>query len=79
MIDFNSLKKPDASNRPTDPKEIFKRRPSGDGVANDLWRGQAEALDGWFKDQKDETLSRSRPDAGRVVFNLDGYGAFCGE
>jgi hypothetical protein len=56
MIDFNNLRKPDARTTPTDPREIFKRRPSGEGVANDLWRGQAEALEGWFKDQKDETL-----------------------
>lgn len=39
MIDFNNLKKPDARTRPTDPREIFKRRPSGEGVANDLWQG----------------------------------------
>jgi hypothetical protein len=48
VIDFNNLRKPDARTNPTDPREIFKRRPSGEGVANDLWRGQAEALEGWF-------------------------------
>ena len=70
MIDFNNLKKPDARARPTDPREIFKRRPSGEGVANDLWRGQAEALEEWFKDQKDETLILLNTGAGKTIIGL---------
>jgi superfamily II DNA or RNA helicase len=70
MIDFNNLKKPDARARPTDPREIFKRRPSGEGVANDLWRGQAEALEGWFNDQKDETLILLNTGAGKTIIGL---------
>src|SRR6266403_942333 len=70
MIDFNNLKKPDARTRPTDPREIFKRRPSGEGVANDLWRGQAEALEGWFKDQKDETLILLNTGARKTIIGL---------
>ncbi|MEH2491404.1 DEAD/DEAH box helicase family protein [Bradyrhizobium sp. AZCC 2230] len=70
MIDFNNLRKPDARTTPTDPREIFKRRPSGEGVANDLWRGQAEALEGWFKDQKDETLILLNTGAGKTIIGL---------
>ncbi|MBA2398981.1 MAG: DEAD/DEAH box helicase family protein [Bradyrhizobium sp.] len=70
MIDFNNLRKPDARTSPTDPREIFKRRPSGEGVANDLWRGQAEALEGWFKDQKDETLILLNTGAGKTIIGL---------
>jgi hypothetical protein len=70
MIDFNSLKKPDIKARPTDPREIFKRRPSGEGVANDLWRGQAEALEGWYKNPKDETLVLLNTGAGKTIIGL---------
>jgi hypothetical protein len=49
MIDFGSFRKIDQRGRPTDPREIFKRRPSGEGAANDLWQGQAEALEAWFR------------------------------
>ncbi|HEX5507606.1 MAG TPA: DEAD/DEAH box helicase family protein [Pseudolabrys sp.] len=70
MIDFDNLKKPDRRTSPTDPREIFKRRPSGEGVANDLWRGQAEALEAWFNDQKDETLILLNTGAGKTIIGL---------
>lgn len=70
MIDFGSLKKPDAKARPTDPRDIFKRRPSGEGAANDLWQGQAEALEAWYKAQKDETLVLLNTGAGKTIIGL---------
>jgi hypothetical protein len=70
VIDFNSLNKPDKRTRPTDPREIFKRRPSGEGAANDLWQGQAEALEGWFKQQRDETLILLNTGAGKTIIGL---------
>lgn len=70
MIDFGSLKKPDVKSKSTDPKEIFKRRPSGEGAANDLWQGQAEALDAWFKAKADETLVLLNTGAGKTIIGL---------
>ncbi|WP_420131565.1 DEAD/DEAH box helicase family protein [Rhodopseudomonas sp.] len=70
MIDFNKLKKPAPKTRSSDPREIFKRRPSGEGVANDLWRGQDEALEKWFHDQKDQTLILLNTGAGKTIIGL---------
>ena len=70
MIDFGNFRKPDQSNRPVDPREIFKRRPSGEGAANDLWQGQAEALDAWFKGAKQDTLILLNTGAGKTIIGL---------
>jgi hypothetical protein len=70
MIDFGSLKKPDVKARPTDPREIFRKRPSGEGAANDLWQGQAEALDKWYKAKADETLVLLNTGAGKTIIGL---------
>jgi replicative superfamily II helicase len=70
MIDFGSLKKPDSKTRPVDPREIFKRRPSGEGAANDLWQGQAEALEAWFKSKAEETLILLNTGAGKTIIGL---------
>lgn len=70
MIDFGNFRKPDQRTRPTDPREIFKRRPSGDGAANDLWRGQAEALGTWFEKKRDETLIQLNTGAGKTIIGL---------
>jgi replicative superfamily II helicase len=70
MIDFGTFKKPDVKARPTDPREIFKRRPSGEGAANDLWQGQAEALDKWYKAKADETLILLNTGAGKTIIGL---------
>ena len=70
MIDFTSLRKPDQKNRPTDPREIFKRRPSGEGAANDLWQGQAEALTKWFDGEKRDSLILLNTGAGKTIIGL---------
>src|SRR5260370_42687065 len=70
MIDFASFRKPDQKGRPGDPREIFKRRPSGEGAANDLWQGQAEALGSWFDHEKNETLILLNTGAGKTIIGL---------
>ena len=70
MIDFGNFRRPDQKGRPTDPREIFKRRPSGEGQANDLWQGQAEALGAWFEQKKDETLILLNTGAGKTIIGL---------
>jgi Superfamily II helicase len=47
MIDFNKLSRPKANSAPTDPLEIFARTPNLSNAPNDLWKGQAEALQHW--------------------------------
>jgi len=70
MIDFGTFRKPDQKNRPADPRDIFKRRPSGEGAANDLWQGQAEALETWFEGTKEETLILLNTGAGKTIIGL---------
>jgi hypothetical protein len=70
MIDFGSFRTPDKKNRPADPREIFKRRPSGEGAANDLWQGQAEALEKWFVGDQQETLILLNTGAGKTIIGL---------
>src|SRR4029079_7480077 len=70
MIDFSNFGKPDKKNSPADPREIFKRRPSGEGAANDLWRGQAEALGKWFEGASNETLVLLSTGAGKTIIGL---------
>jgi type III restriction/modification enzyme restriction subunit/RAD3-like DEAD/DEAH box helicase len=70
MIDFSNFGKPDQKNRPTDPREIFKRRPSGEGAANDLWQGQAEALSIWFDGDKSDSLILLNTGAGKTIIGL---------
>jgi hypothetical protein len=70
MIDFGQFRKPDQRGRPTDPREIFKRRPSGEGAANDLWQGQAEALGSWFEKRANETLILLNTGAGKTIIGL---------
>jgi replicative superfamily II helicase len=70
MIDFGSLRRIDQKGRPTDPREIFKRRPSGEGAANDLWQGQAEALGKWFSGEHQESLILLNTGAGKTIIGL---------
>ena len=70
MIDFGSFRKPDQRIQSADPREIFKRRPSGEGAANDLWRGQAEALTDWFSGGRSDTLILLNTGAGKTIIGL---------
>ena len=70
MIDFGNFRKPDQKTQSTDPRDIFKRRPSGEGAANDLWQGQAEALARWFDGSKPDTLIQLNTGAGKTIIGL---------
>jgi hypothetical protein len=41
---------------PIHPIEIFEKLPSLPGSPNDLWRGQAEALNGWHDARTEEDV-----------------------
>jgi hypothetical protein len=47
LIDFNKLARPKGNIAPTDPLEIFSKTPNLKNAPNDLWKGQAEALQKW--------------------------------
>jgi superfamily II DNA or RNA helicase len=73
-FDFTSLGKIGAKKEkvPTDPIQIFERRPSIEGGFDDLWRGQAEALEDWNKNHRntDDTLITLNTGAGKTVVGL---------
>ncbi|MDP9590490.1 UNVERIFIED_ORG: hypothetical protein J2W19_003049 [Shinella zoogloeoides] len=54
MIDFNKLARPKGSNAPIDPLEIFAKTPNLKNAPNDLWKGQAEALEQWHASRKND-------------------------
>jgi hypothetical protein len=54
MIDFNKLSRPKTSAAPTDPLEIFAKTPNLKDAPNDLWKGQAEALQRWHSDRDND-------------------------
>ncbi|RVO78946.1 helicase [Sinorhizobium medicae] len=54
MIDFNKLSRPKTNAAPTDPVEIFAKTPNLSNAPNDLWKGQAEALQRWHQDRAKE-------------------------
>ncbi|GLU28014.1 DEAD/DEAH box helicase family protein [Brucella sp. NBRC 12950] len=58
MIDFNKLSRPKTNSAPTDPLEIFARTPNLSNAPNDLWKGQAEALQRWHlaRDKHDSAV-----------------------
>ncbi|RVO40422.1 helicase [Sinorhizobium meliloti] len=58
MIDFNKMSRPKANSAPTDPLEIFARTPNLSNAPNDLWKGQAEALQRWHlaRDKQDNAV-----------------------
>ena len=51
-MSFSSIPQLTAKPPPTDPLEVFARRPSLAGTPNDLWGGQREALLAWVKERK---------------------------
>ncbi|MGV8939857.1 MAG: hypothetical protein ACOH2J_22295, partial [Allorhizobium sp.] len=54
MIDFNKLSRPNTNAAPTDPLEIFAKTPNLSNAPNDLWKGQAQALQRWHQDRAKE-------------------------
>ena len=70
MINFGDFRKPEQRSRPNDPRDIFRRRPAGEGAANDLWQGQAEALGRWYENRKDDSLILLNTGAGKTIIGL---------
>ena len=51
-MSFSNIPQISAKPPPSDPFEVFARRPSLAGTPNDLWGGQRDALQSWVKDRK---------------------------
>ena len=51
-MSFSDIPKLSSKPAPSDPFEIFSRRPSLPGTPNDLWGGQRDALQDWVKSRK---------------------------
>ncbi|WP_265517055.1 DEAD/DEAH box helicase family protein [Nitratireductor luteus] len=69
-FDFGGLDKPKAGAKATNPREIFRNRPSGKAKIKELWQGQAQALDEWFKDPKKDTLISMYTGAGKTLVGV---------
>ena len=70
LVDFTKFSKPAAQPKPTDPRDIFRLRPAGDDVANDLWQGQAEALKDWYEKKPQNKLILLNTGAGKTYVGL---------
>jgi replicative superfamily II helicase len=55
VVDFKKLRKAKAKPKPINPREIFNALPKPLGI-NDLYAGQAEALDNWFAGRTDKEV-----------------------
>lgn len=54
MMDFDKLARPKGVVAPTDPLEIFAKTPNLKDAPNDLWKGQAHALQAWHRNREAE-------------------------
>lgn len=66
-FDFGGLEKPKAGAKPTNPREIFRARPSGKSKIKELWQGQAKALDDWYVKPDRNTLISMYTGAGKTL------------
>ena len=70
-MDFSKLGSVTKSSAPVNPIKIFETLPSREGVPNDLWRGQAEALSDWYKNKdKQDILISLNTGAGKTIVGL---------
>lgn len=71
MVDFSKLTRPKASSSPINPIEIFKKTPNLGQAPNDLWKGQAEALQQWHDARKkDDNLIIFNTGAGKSIVGV---------
>jgi len=71
MVDFSKLTRPKASSSPINPIEIFKKTPNLGQAPNDLWKGQAEALQQWHDARKkDDNLIILNTGAGKSIVGI---------
>jgi hypothetical protein len=70
-MDFSKLSVPSASKPPIDPIKIFERLPRLPEAPNDLWRGQAAALEEWHAARtRHDILVGLNTGAGKTVVGL---------
>lgn len=71
MIDFNKLSRPKTNAAPLDPLEIFAKTPNLSNAPNDLWKGQAEALERWHKNRnRDDNAILLNTGAGKSIVGV---------
>lgn len=70
VFDFGGLDKPKVGAKATSPRDIFRNRPSGKAKVKELWQGQAQALDEWFKNPKVDTLISMYTGAGKTLVGV---------
>lgn len=70
VFDFGGLDKPKARVASANPRDIFRSRPSGKAKIKELWQGQAQALDDWFKNPKQDTLISMYTGAGKTLVGV---------
>ncbi|MCY4184212.1 MAG: DEAD/DEAH box helicase family protein [Rhodobacteraceae bacterium] len=70
-MDFSILDSPVHKELPIHPIKVFESLPSLKTTPNDLWRGQAEALENWHKHrQKNDVLVSLNTGAGKTIVGL---------
>lgn len=70
-MDFSRLTKPSLSRPATNPREIFARLPRMEAAPNDLWHGQATALDDWNTNRaKRDVLLSLNTGSGKTIIGL---------
>jgi hypothetical protein len=70
-MDFSKLAVPSANKPPIDPIKIFERLPRLAEAPNDLWRGQAAALEEWHARRKrNDILVGLNTGAGKTLVGL---------
>ncbi|ASS56461.1 DEAD/DEAH box helicase family protein [Rhizobium leguminosarum] len=69
-FDFGGLDKPKAKSASPNPRDIFRSRPSGKAKIKELWQGQAQALDEWYKAPKQDTLISMYTGAGKTLVGV---------
>lgn len=71
VLNFSQLSLPQVGGAPVDPIKIFEALPRIPGAPNDLWRGQADALQQWHDERlKNDVLVSLNTGAGKTLVGL---------